>query len=945
MASPPPASPPPAPAPAPSTLHASVAAKIRVVLAAPVQSETQGAFLQRLREDIGLSVPVGALRWRSSGLTRELLKDFAARCGVPKEPVLPEGIMVKNACDVLAKNGFIIQGAAVNPEQEPICIDIDDVASGVISAKKFTAASQTVLSDEVGRQATKAVEPFLRWVLGVSGDDDMPAVETSNLYSPEISLGLKTSANCDRGTKLFPKDAIVESPLNPMYAVAINKANVLVGKAVQIVATDSERVVNVRVTKVETSKHATHEGQARDRTTVVIYGVTTPVKDAPAFPDDDGQRMMVLLDKTAAGVQGHGTSTKSVVFRTDAVDIGCCVRIASSESDALLSEIGLSVGQSGSAQNMGILVEKQDGGGEQACAPMAITRLAIETVKGADDHQPDKLIDGARILRDCASAFIKEPAVLSSWFSMFYRAAGPTGGEDTLASKARRAASVQVIGRLAEDGHIDAATWEAFLTPHLSAYELSEDHADVKAAAVIIHGNLVDDFVLAVDDIDPIGSAAAAVLALKREFDAHVDTSGAAIDLMSLMLSNAGILNVATVFSGSVSAYLRFAPGYRSDLQTGLLLWRKTGKKAGHYEAVTGADHNALEFVPSCVQNTLNTLVQMWAHKLKSGAKTISVAPPPPPKQKKKAGGSTPAAAKGAPAAASSTAAPAAKTGSASGAATTTSAASGAGSGEAAGGTFTPVLTKAQIKAAKAAAAKEKEEAEKLAAAKRAAFEEKTEAALDRAATKETVRAYVGEKFSRAPAIRTGVNRMIDTAYHAGCTPSFVRHALRTNTCVFGSQCRRRANGQCKYAHQPVPAAASTTAATSRPGSQTQHRDSQQQSGTAQFTVRVEGATPLYADMARATSQNSQQQNSQQQHSQQSTRDRNELQQLRLMVEQLQQQQQQQPQPPLQMYQPPLLLQAPAPAAPQVSPHELLAHVNATMAQLQTLAAGLISRR
>lgn len=118
------------------------------------------------------------------------------------------------------------------------------------------------------------------------------------------------------------------------------------------------------------------------------------------------------------------------------------------------------------------------------------------------------------------------------------------------------------------------------------------------------------------------------------------------------------------------------------------------------------------------------------------------------------------------------------------------------------------------------------------------------------------MREYVKEKFGRDQLLLARMQKKIAFALYCGSTPSIVRHALRTRSCVFGSVCRRRAGGLCVLAHKDVPPA---SAAPSVAPTQNAGLPQQINNGTRELVVRLENGAngtnvPSYADLVRPPS-------------------------------------------------------------------------------------------
>jgi hypothetical protein len=396
-------------------------------------------------------------------------------------------------------------------------------------------------------------------------------------------------------------------------------------------------------------------------------------------------------------------------------------------------------------------------------------------------------------------------------------------------------AAVHVISKLAEMNQVDAKLWAAFKGPYKSMFSSGISlQADFVVAVETIARHHSESWHDAVG-LGPVETAAHAVLRMKKEFDPQVQSGNRTIDIMALMVSGAGLLNIALVTL--YDEYARIAcMGQRPDLDTGLMMWKQTSEDFGHWEAATEVNFAALEFVSASHQRVLRNFSAMWQDKLKGG-KVVSASPP-----KDSQFAMSPAAAKVVAekeATAATAVANAAKAQQAADKAVADAAAAKDTDG------FEIVGSK------KRAAKQKQDDADKQAAAKHAASDENKEAALDRDATKESVRQDINERFKRSPAVAQRIRNLVAHAYSVGSIPSIVRHALRTGSCVFGTACPRK--GCDKAQHKKVPAAVvpPRTVPPAPPASSSQH------SGDVPARVIVHvgdgsGRIPTYAELAAA---------------------------------------------------------------------------------------------
>lgn len=874
-----PAAPPPPPAPAEppaaapalnlTSIYSAAAAKISKAVEADA-TESADALVGRLAAEFGSSsLPLGALRERSNGLKHKQLEALATRCGIPFASTATADALISSIEKVLVAASIVVtDGWANRPLVHPPSGD-DEVRI----IEKLTAASSGP-SDAVKAHAAKVIEPLMRWVFKLKkASDVVPKVEKQDLYSPEMAIGLEKGAAFDRATKIFVKDAVFDSLANPMFAIALNKADHLIGKVVHIGAAGSVGVVNVLVSDVV----AWNRTSDSDSTAIMIRGSTVPGEVSPVFPADEGQEQVVVLDSAPA--PGQKTAVKQVLFRTDVFNIGSTVRVGSAGKAALAPFVGLGGDFHAAAKLLGFTLEHQGGGGELACAPMGIVRLLLNIIANAAKRETKELLAGARLLREAAALFLMNPAVLFSLFLRIMRSdLCSSDGSINRITDTQRAVAIEIIAVLVDGGHVDRASYDEFMMPHVSIRSIDTSRAGYQAEFTLA-AEAIMSFLSCVDSpiatTEPAKAAAEAVLKLKANFDAHVDSGSHAVDVMSMMLSAAGLLNVATVLPGTEFARVSFAPGYRTDLRTGLLMWQHPDSGAAHYEAVIDANHNAIDLVPSSAQRSLYDLTKMWENKLKANkVKNVLASPLPDDLH-------VSAAVSAAGKLRSAKEAEAAKK--AAGQVSTPAGAAKAGEADAGGGEFQTVQSKkAQTKEAKLAATKKQDEADARAAAKRDAAEEKKQATLDREATEQSVREYVKERFRRNSEVLARMLKKVATALSHGSTPSIVRHALRTRSCVFGSVCRRRAGGLCTLAHKDVPPASAAPLAASTQSAGVAQTNGKS-TGTREIVVRLESGAngtnvPSFADMVRPPSLTLEQQNLQ----------------LRQLVQQQQQQLQQQ---------------------------------------------------
>ena len=826
-----------------TSVYSTTAGKILAAVQADA-TESKDALIARLVKDVGSpSLPLGALRERSNGLKHKQLEELATRCGIANVSTATADALVASVRDVMVAAGIVCSdGWANRPLVHPPSDD-DDVRI----IEKLTPASSSP-SDAVKAHAVAVIAPVLRWALKLKKDAVLPKIEKQDLYSQEMAIGLAKGAACDRATKIYVKDAIFDSLANPMFAIALNMSDHLVGKVVHIGAAGSAGVVNVLVSDV-VSWNRTSDS---DSTVIMIRGSTLPGEVSPVFPADEGQEQVVVL--ASAPASGQKTAVKQVLFRTDVFNIGSTVRVDSAGKVALAPVVGLGGDFHAAAKLLGFALEHQGGGGELACAPMGIVRLLLNSVANAPKRETKEVLAGARLLREASALFLMHPAVLFSLFLSIMRSdLCSSDGSVNRITDTQRAVAIEIIAILVDGGHVDRASYDEFMKPHVSIRSIDTSRVGYQAEFTLA-AEAIMSYLSCVDSpiatTEPAKDAAVAVLKLKANFDAHVDSGTHAVDVMSMLLSAAGLLNVATVMPGTEFARVSFAPGYRTDLLTGLLMWQNPTSGAAHYEAVVSANHNAIELVPSSAQRSLHDLSKMWENKLKaSKVKNVSSVPLPEDLR-------SPAALSAAAKLRTAKEAEAAKAKQAAGQASAPAGASKASEADSAGFETVGKTKKALTKEAKLAAAKKQEEADARAAAKREAAEEKNQAALDRDATEKSVREYVKEKFGRDQLLLARMQKKIAFALYSGSTPSIVRHALRTRSCVFGSVCRRRAGGLCVLAHKDVPpaSAAPSVAPTQNAGLPQQINNS-----TRELVVRLENGAngtnvPSYADLVRPPS-------------------------------------------------------------------------------------------
>ncbi len=856
-----PPSPPPAPAAAATAIAAPpsllalngiAADKIRAAVAANVsESDPESAkdFIKRV-QGLFPSLPEDALREHTNGLDPDELKSFASRCGVKVENVHSSALLIDATCQILVAGGILISRLAKAPSFVSADVDEDVTFPDL--------PNRTDTPDAVVRAAKLASEKILAFVKGESSEAPAAA---QHLYSLEISRELKKAAAGSFVTdaKVYPAGAVVDSVLNPMYAIGYGQPKRLNNKIVHVRDSLSGAQVDMRVTNVIVTKRS---GSME----IILRGTTLPVAGAPAFPVDEGTKAhCVLLDKTFNIMPGQ--KSVNVMIRTDSDTIGGIVRVAAASSKDLKAALSLSADFDKAATHLGMVLAKQGGGGQSACAPMAIMQMLLNKFNPASSAN---VLEGAILLRKCAAEFMMNPDVLFFKF-MKYLNMVPTG----VPAIVLQTAAVHVISKLAEMNQVDAKLWAAFKVPYKAMFRSDISLQDDFVASVgVIARNHAESW----DDsagLGPVEIAAHAVVRMKKEFDPQVQSGARTIDVMALLVSSAGLLNIALVQPHDEYARISFCMGTRMDLDTGLMMWKEsTSGVAGHWEAATSVNYAALEFVSESHQRLLGNFSAMWLGMLKGG-KVVSASPP-----KDAQFASSPAAAKHFAERDAAKAQQAADKAAADAAAAKDADASG----------FVIVGSN------KRAPNQKQNGADKQAAAKQAASEENKEAALDRDATKDTVRQFINERFKRSPEVAQRMRNLVARAYSVGSTPSVVRHALRTGSCVYGTVCPR--NG-CDKAHKKVPAAASVSQPP--PTAPTQHARSPQQNGgqSREITLRVDdGGSGGAISFANVVARSAQAAASQQIAQQQSQLLLDEVQQLRQMNMVLQQQQRlQQPQP------------------------------------------------
>ena len=810
-----PPSPPPAPAAAATAIAAPpsllalngiAADKIRAAVAANVsESDPESAkdFLKRV-QGLFPSLPEDALREHTNGLDPDELKTFASRCGVKVENVHSSALLIDATCQILVAGGILISRLAKAPSFVSADVD-DDVTFPDLP-------SRTDTPDAVVRAAKLASAKLVAFLKGESSEAPVAA---QHLYSPEMSRELKKAAASafDTDPKVYPAGAVVDSVLNPMYAIGLGQQKRLIHKTVHVRDSLSGAQVDIRVTNVIVTKRS---GSME----IILRGTTLPVAGAPAFPADDGKKVhSVLLDSTFNIMPGQ--KSVNVMIRTDSDTIGGIVRVAAASSKDLKAALSLSADFDKAAANLGMVLAKQGGGGQLACAPMAIMQMLLNKFNPASSAN---VLEGAIILRKCAAELMMYPEVLFFTF-MKYLNMVSTG----VPAIVLQTAAVHVISKLAEMNQVDAKLWAAFKVPYKAMFRSDISLQDDFVASVgVIARNHAESW----DDsagLGPVEIAAHAVVRMKKEFDPQVQSGARTIDVMALLVSSAGLLNIALVQPHDEYARISFCMGKRMDLDTGLMMWKKsTSGVAGHWEAATSVNYAALEFVSESHQRLLGNVSAMWLGLLKGG-KVVSASPP-----KDTQFASSPAAAKHV---AERDAAKAQQ-------AADKAAADAAAAKDVEGFEI--------VGSNKRAPNQKQNGADKQSGAKQAASEENKEAALDRDATKDSVRQFINERFKRDSALAQRIRNVVAHAYAVGSTPSIVRHALRTGTrsCVFGTVCPRKG---CDKAHLKVPAAV-LPPRTSPPAPPAA---SSQRSGDAPARVIVHvgdglGRIPTYAELAAA---------------------------------------------------------------------------------------------